>query len=181
PLMLWLMALAMAVGGPEEFVLRLPSILLGTLSILCTYAIATTLWGPQGRLAGGVAALLQALNPLGIRLVSGTIPTDHTDVALVFFVELTVLLYALAARDERSLWAVLAGAALGLGYLSKTAPAVVGFLTGLPLLWMGRARWRTSARLLAVSLAGFAVTALPWLVYAGRRWPREVAWESGLA
>ncbi len=177
---LWLMALAMALGGEDELVLRIPSVVLGTLAVLLTYMIATTLWGQGGRLAGAVAALLQALNPLGIRLVSGTIPTDHTDVALVFFVELTVLLYALAARTERCLFAGLAGAALGLGYLAKAAPAVVGLLAALPLLWMGRARWRTSARLLAVSLAAFAVTALPWLVYAARRWPREFAWESGL-
>lgn len=181
PLALWLMALAMTVSGEEELVLRLPSVLLGTLAILCTYLIATTLWGQVGRVVGAVAALLQSLNPLGIRLVSGTIPTDHTDVALVFFVELTVLLYVLAARTERHLFAALAGAALGLGYLTKTAPAAVGLLTALPLLWMGRARWRTTARLLTVSLAAFAVTALPWFIYTAQRWPREFTWESGLA
>jgi len=125
PMALWLMAAALAVAGDDEPVIRLPSVVLGTLSILLTFLIAVALWGPAGTVPGLVAALLQALNPLFVRLVSGTVPTDHVDVVLVFLVELTVWLGIVATRTGRASHTVLAGVALGLGFLTKSVVALV--------------------------------------------------------
>jgi len=185
PLALWLMAGSIALLGDDETVVRLPSVILGTLSILLTFLLGRELLGAHGGLsprlaleAGAVAALLHAVSRLHIRLVSGTVPVDHVDLAAAFFVELTVLLLAVAARRESLGLALLGGASLGLAYLTKSMPTLVALAAALPLfLGTERGGRRRALRLLGAVLAALAV-ALPWQVYCATRWPQEYAWEA---
>ena len=140
--------------------------------------MARELLGASGRVAGLVAALLQALNPLSIRLVSGTVPTDHVDHAAVFFVEATVLLFAVAARRDRFGLYLLAGASLGLGYLTKSLPTLVALLAALPIIHRGAGRWTATPRRLVPSMMAFALVILPWQIHCARRWPQEFRFEA---
>lgn len=186
PVPLWLMALSMRIAGEEELVFRFPSVVLGTLSILLTFLLALELLGAEGlpcdrrrddaRLVGLLAAALHALNPLFIRLAAGAIPTDHIDVALAFFVELSFLLFLLCLRKPSALFPALAGAALGLGFLSKSWPSLTALAALLPLL---RAQDRERARsLLFGSATAFLCAVLPWQAYCALRWPQAFLWES---
>jgi len=156
----------------------LPSVLLATLSILLTYWIARQLWGRMGAWVGAGAALLHAFNPLMIRLVSGTIPTDHVDAITVFFAQLALLFCVRGGlRGGRAL-AILAGIAMGAAYLCKSVAVFV--LLPAALFLLSGERSRVPSRVSRCLYAGvaFVVTALPWQLYSHLRWPREYAWES---
>lgn len=178
PLTLWFMAGSMAVLGDSELAFRFPSILLSTLAILLTFLIARELWGHTGLWVGAMAAWLHAVNPLAIRLVSGTVPTDHVDVITSVMAQLMIYL-CLRSRRRRALGGVLlAGAGLGLAYLAKAAAVLVIFPACAIVMSVRdrgiRARLASAAALLAAAV----VVAGPWQIHAALRWPAEYAWES---
>lgn len=178
PVPLWLMALSIAVAGDAETVFRIPSVVLGTLSIFLAFLLGKELFGEEGRWAGTLAALFLAVNPLLIRLTAGIVPTDHIDLITSFFVQLTVLPFAVGARRGSVAVCALAGACLGLAFLSKSMPALLPLAVALPLFWRERRPLRETSKLLLSSLLGFAVIAFPWKAYCALRWPQEFWWES---
>ncbi|MCR4296021.1 MAG: glycosyltransferase family 39 protein [Elusimicrobia bacterium] len=179
PLPLWLMAAGIAAFGEGELSFRLPSVVLDTLAILLVYLLALELFGPAARGAGLAAALLYALNPLMIRLVSGRIPDDSPHVINAFFITLTVYLFVVAARKNSRAHAAVAGLSLGLGTLCMSAVALLGLAAPLPLMLSLRGP-RASARLLAVAFVAFLAAALPWPLYCLSRWPDLWRHESAL-
>lgn len=184
PLTLWLMAGSMAVLGDSELAFRFPSILLSTLAILLTFLIARELWGRAGLWVGTLAAMLQAVNPLAIRLVSGTVPTDHVDVVTSVMAQLTIYLCLRSWRRRGVGRVVLAGAGLGLAYLAKAAAVLVILPACAILMWVrgrGIRGIRVQLARAATLLAAAVAVAGPWQIYAALRWPAEYAWESRYA
>jgi 4-amino-4-deoxy-L-arabinose transferase-like glycosyltransferase len=174
PVTFWLMGSAMAIGGIRETVFRLPSVVLGTIAIFLTFFIAKTLFGSM---AGYCAATLHAINPFFIRLISGTIPTDHVEVTVSFFVEAVFLVLVFAAKRSSLRLAVFAGALLGCGVLSKSWPAAIA-LAAAPFFWRGREHLMDFIKPLALVLLAAAAVVLPWQLYTSHTWPNEAAWES---
>lgn len=178
PLPLWMMALSIRLFGDGELAVRLPSVALGLLMITLVYAMAGRLWGEQYRWAGAIAAVMLALNPLLIRLASGTIPTDHIDTHTAFFAQLAVFAALRVAQASRGGWICTLGAVLGLGFLCKSLAALIIVPVCLVLVWPNRRRWGRSALHLARAVISFLIVALPWQIYSASRWPREYEWES---
>lgn len=174
PMTLWLMSSAMAIGGVRETVFRLPSVLLGTFAIFLTFLIAKNLFGVM---AGYFAAALHAVNPFFIRLISGTIPTDHVEVINAFFVEATFLVLIIAAKNRSLRLSILAGVLLGCGLLTKSLPAAIA-LAAAPFFWRGKDHLVDFAKPLSLVLLVTAAVVLPWQIYAYHTWPQEVTWES---
>lgn len=179
PLPLWLMAAGIAAFGEYELSFRLPAVALDTFVILLIFLLAEELFGAARRPAGLLAAALYAINPLMIRLVSGRVPDDTPHVINVFFIALTVYLFAVSARRNSRRYAAAAGLSLGLGTLCMSAVALLGLAAALPLLFSARGA-RGSARLLAVSFAVFLAAALPWPLYCLAHWPQQWRHESAL-
>ena len=179
PLPLWLMSAGIAAFGENELSFRLPAVVLDTLAIFIIFLLAEELFGAARRPAGLVAAVFYAVNPLMIRLVSGRIPDDTPHVVNVFFVTLTVLLFAVSARKNSRSFAVAAGLSLGLGTLCMSAVALLGLAASLPLLFSTRGV-RGAVRLLTVSFAAFLAAAAPWPLYCLSRWPELWRHESAL-
>ncbi len=179
PLPLWLMSAGIAAFGENELSFRLPAVVLDTLVIVLVFLLAEELFGAKSRPAGAVAAGLYAINPLMIRLVSGRIPDDAPHAVNVFFITLTVLLFAVAARRNARAWAAAGGLSLGLGTMCMSAVALLGLAASLPRLLAARGA-RGTARLLAAAAPAFAVAALPWPLYAASRWPGPWRHESAL-
>lgn len=167
PLPLWLMAGGIAAFGEGELAFRLPAVLLDALAVLLVFLLAGELFGREKNEAGLIAAAVYALNPLMIRLVSGTVPDDTPHVINVFFVTATVLLFAVSARKQSRAYAAAAGLTLGLGTLCMSAVALLGLAAPLPLLFSKRGSWR----LLACAAPAFLLSAAPWPLYAAPRWP----------
>ncbi len=179
---LWQIAVSFAVLGVSPLALRLPSLLLATLSVFLTYLIGKRV---VGRWAGLVGATALAFNPEMTDQIHGYVYSDHVDVALLFWVELGIYLVLRAAHAGAWRYALLAGAAQGLGLLTKSFPSLVvaGILVALwalprfaPRRWSGATL--TGRHVLAFFLAAAAVAA-PWSVYCQLAYPAESAYENG--
>lgn len=168
PLPLWFMAAGMRIFGPGELSFRIPSVLLDTAAVLLIFLLGRELSGSEEDEGGLMAACLYALNPLMIRLVSGTVPDDSVHVINTFFITLSVYLFAVRR-------AFLGGLSVGLGTLCLSGIALLGFAAPLPLLWKARER-----KAWPYALGGFLLAASPWPLYAMSRWPGLYRHESAL-
>ncbi len=181
PVPLWQIALSYLLFGITPLALRLPSAILATASVYLTYAIGRRLLSQP---AGLIAAALQAFNPALTQLVQGYIFSDHVDVALLFWTELSIYLLVLAAfepcpqadateptaRPARRRMFLLAacGIATGIAFLCKTYPAFITLLLAFVLVFLNRSLpgaisrslppWRSSPLFPGRSIAGSAST-----------------------
>ena len=186
---LWQMAASMKLLGVNTLAMRLPSAILATAAAWLTYAIARELL--NDRRPALIAAAIQGFHPVITSLVHGYVFSDHVDIALLFWVELSVFFLVRAMRSGSFSWTILAGAAQGIAFLSKTYPALV--VTGIALLaWLlplrgcpaaqapksaNRNASRFKGRHLLILIAATLLTAAPWTIYCIVNFPREFAHE----
>jgi 4-amino-4-deoxy-L-arabinose transferase-like glycosyltransferase len=116
PLVAWILAGAREVCGESEFCVRLPSPLIHAATSILIYLIARRLYSAE---AGFWSALVFATLP-GISLSSGIISTD---VPLLFAWALALLALIELTQRPQLLWAIVLGAAIGLGLNAKYAMA----------------------------------------------------------
>src|SRR4051812_16650558 len=142
-LIYWLMMAGTAIGGDNTFGARLASSLMGTATVLLTWAWGRRALGPR---VGRLAALVLATAP--IMVAESKLAT--TDAALTFFVvACQFALWELAQRPSRAMAAAF-WASLGLAILTKSpaapvligAAAVASWFCGGPAEYLGRLHWR---------------------------------------
>jgi 4-amino-4-deoxy-L-arabinose transferase-like glycosyltransferase len=182
PLALWLMAGAMRVLGPGEFTLRVPSLVLGTAAVACTYVLARAF---LGRTESLVAAAFHAWYGRGALVGGGLRPTDHIDAILWVLVGLGACIAAWTAvaageRRKRTIrFGTLAvGVVFGLAWLTKEWPALVIVAFFAFCLVGRRASWTVSLAAPAAALAVGMLIALPWTLYIAREFPADFAFAS---
>ncbi len=177
---LWKIAASYAVFGVNTFALRFPSLLLATLAVFLTYLIGKRLFDRRAAL---IAAAVQAFLPVMAELTHGYLFSDAIDISLLFWTELAV--YFLIRAMQSGSWrdVLIAGAAQGCAYLSKSYLALI--VTGIALaIWLAPAlrlgrrenialRGRHLLGLTAASL----VVALPWTISTAIRFPQEFHYE----
>jgi len=181
PMALWQIALSYRVFGVNTLGLRFPSAILAALAAWLTYLIGTEL---LDRTAGLFAAALQAGNPVIMMLIHGYVFSDHIDISLLFWTELSIYFLARALRTGWRIDLILCGAAQGLAFLSKTYPALI--VTGLALAaWLlprtALARGsggRVSGRSVGWIILAAAVVAGPWMIWTAIRFPDEFSYEN---
>ncbi len=169
PFALWCMAASMRLFGTNEFVLRLPSLIVSTLGILLCFAFARELYG---RRVGFVAAFLYTIQGAVIEFGSGRCATDHVDTMFSFLIGGSIVLYQISLR--RCKWAaiLISGALLGLALLTKWLPALIVLPVAAALsLAHGKWAWRSTLKDLSILTAVAALVAAPWTLYAGSRFP----------
>ncbi len=174
---LWQMAASMAMFGVNTLALRLPSAILSTAAVWLTYAIALRL---LDRRAALIAAALHAFNPSLTYLVHGYVFSDHVDVALLFWVEVSIYCLVRAIDSASPTWTIAAGIAQGIAFLCKSYPAFV--ITGiavvaalLPLVGFTTAK-RFRGRHVLILLAATIVTIAPWTIWGFVRFRAEFVW-----
>ena len=173
PLALWAMALSLKLFGISEIALRIPSILLSTLAIWLTYAIARHYTDEKTAL---LAAFLHAIHGLIIALTAGRAATDHPDLLFLFFIELGVFFSIRFLREPRWYMSVLIGLSIGLGVLTKWLPAfIVAPVWGL--LVLHRFSWKKIFFHLSLIVGVAIAVFLPWQLYIFRAFPLEAAHE----
>jgi 4-amino-4-deoxy-L-arabinose transferase len=174
PATLWAMAASMRLFGITELAIRLPSILLSTFAILCTWSIGRRVFDEQ---TGVLAASLHAIDGQLLDLAGGRMPTDHVDTMTVAFIAMGCSL-AFAGGSERP-WmrAIGTGLVTGLALLTKS---FVGLL--IPVVWLV-ARWhrdqvpRVIGQVIVIGIVAAAIW-LPWQVHVYRSFPQEAKWEA---
>jgi 4-amino-4-deoxy-L-arabinose transferase-like glycosyltransferase len=175
PMALWQISASFFLLGVNTLALRLPSAVLSTLAAWLTYLIGCRL---LDRTAALVAAALQAFNPVILMLVHGYVFSDHVDISLLFWTELSIyfLIRALppSSGDEkhRRLFLILCGIAQGLAFLSKSYPALI-----TTVLALVSARSLTRKGIFTIVLSTI-VTIAPWLIWTAIRFPHEFAREN---
>lgn len=179
PLFLWQMALSMKLFGVNELALRLPSAIMGSITVLFVYRI--------GKLAlntpiAYIAALLFAVSNTLLEQVSGKAEVDHNNAAFLFYV--TASIWALIEYDSsntkrKTLWLLLIGLFAGGAVLNKW---LIGLLVyagwGIALLLnpQKRAQWLNYLHL-SISFLITTVIALPWQLYILWHFPAESRYE----
>lgn len=177
PLALWIQAASMRTFGAWEIPLRLPSVVFATAGVVATFAIGRIVFSPA---VGLVAAILHALNGFLVDLASGRRASDHVDTLLIVMVEAGILVALLTQQHSPRLTSIALGIVCGLGYLTKSLPALL-----LLPIW-GLMRWQLHARAnlvrdIAMSALFAVVVASPWIVYASTAFPLEWQRESTYA
>ena len=144
------MSLWMRLAGSEEFVLRYPSVLLGTLVIAVAWLAGKRWFGPAG---GWWSAVVFALSPFALWAAR----TARMYAAVMLLAMLTVLVWARwAQRPTRKRWAVLI-LLMAVGILTHYFVALVwAALTAVLLLaprQTARIRWAWTGTLAGLGLA----------------------------
>lgn len=125
PMGFWLMAISYKLFGINEFTTRLPSVILGVLTILLVYLTSVQLF--KNKVVGFVSGLIMGTTVwYFIRVRSGNL-----DSVFVFFYILTVYLSVKSSKNFK--WFPLVMAAFGGLILSKT---LVGFSAGILILFL---------------------------------------------
>ena len=158
PVDLWLQVASTRLLGFGSVGLHLPEALGGTLAVLALYHLLRVLFGRSAALAG---ALALALLPIAVI----TSRSDTMDSLMAALVIAAAALAARAARDDRPMLLVGAGAVLGLAFEVKLFEALVA-APALVLLWVLGSSLPGRARAIALGGAGaaFIVVALAWLI-----------------
>ena len=180
PVAMWEIYLSHCVLGINAFALRLPSAITATIAVWLTYRIAADLFD---RRTGIIAAFLQGFNPFLFASVHGYRYSDHIDIALLFWVQVSCWLLLRAIRTGKIRLYALSGVGMGLAYLSKSYLALITFGIAF-VVWLavriklldlegGRIRLRD----IGVQLLTSILTVAPWATYCFIRYPKEFVWE----
>jgi len=136
--------------GKNEFALRLVNVVLMVLTALCVYRLAALLL--KDRNLGLLAFGLFLLNPATIAYARSVM----AEPSVVFWGCAGMVAAASYRGSGRSLYAVLSGAALAIGFLSKLW-LILPFGAAVALLLLSRASTSTLGKTIRDAVIGFAV------------------------
>jgi 4-amino-4-deoxy-L-arabinose transferase len=181
PLAMWQIAASFAILGVNTLALRLPSVILSTLAAGLTYLIGARL---LDRTAGLIAAALQAFNPVILMLTHGYVFSDHVDISLLFWTELSIYFLTVAMTSKKKWPLICCGISQGLAFLSKTYPALI--VTPLALIALMTASQSPQSRgvpprnlrKFAILLITTILTIAPWMLSIAIRYPHEFLHEN---
>ena len=177
PLFLWQMAASMKLFGVSEVTMRIPSVVMGTVSVYFVHELARVWTGKHS--VAFLSALLAAFSLYQLELTSGRFGLEHNDLAMMFYV--TAGFWAFARYLEsgrRTWWAVLVGLFVGCAVLNKWLTGLLVFGGwGFYVLMNEQLRSNPRAYLhIALSVLVAAAVALPWQLYIANAFPLEASW-----
>jgi len=179
PLFLWQMALSMKIFGVNTFALRLPSLIMSTLVILFIYRMGKI---TINKTVGFYGALLFATANFAVEFVSGSISTDHNDIAFMFYVTASIwawIEYEAAEESRKKYFIILIGLFAGAAVLVKWLTGLLVFSGwGVSIVFSNKRRrqWRQYVNLLISLIIAVAVF-LPWQIYILNAFPLESHYE----
>ena len=131
PVAMWKICISHFIFGINAFALRLPSAISLVVAAWLTFRIASDLYDKR---AGLIAAFLQAFNPFLFESVHGYRYSDHIDIALLLWVQVSCWFLLRAIRTGKRRNYILSGVAMGIAYLSKSYLALITFGVAL-VIW----------------------------------------------
>lgn len=124
PVAMWQICVSHFIFGINAFALRLPSAISLVLSAWLTFRITSDIFDKR---AGIIAAFLQAFNPFLFASVHGYRYSDHIDIALLLWVQVSCWFLLRGIRSGKRRNYILSGVAMGIAYLSKSYLALITF------------------------------------------------------
>jgi len=151
PAFLWVMELSARIFGLNSWSLLLPQALEGVATVGVLYTTVRRWFGPAAAIIAGAVMALTPVATLMFRF-------DNPDALLCLVMTLAAYATTRAIEGGRTRWLVLAGALLGLGYLTKMLQAFLVLPAfALAYLWAGPPR--LGQRIGQVLAAGAALLA----------------------
>src|SRR3954449_3893064 len=161
PLALWVQALSAKAFGFSSLSMLVPQALMGVAAVALTYDLTRRVFG---RPAGVVAGLVLALTPISVAISRHNNP----DALLVLCCVAALWSVGRGLADGRTRWMVLAGVAIGLGFETKMAAALI-IVPGLAAAWLWAAPGGAFTRVRQLLAGGLsmAVVGPAWPVVGG--------------
>ncbi|HVX46175.1 MAG TPA: glycosyltransferase family 39 protein [Mycobacteriales bacterium] len=157
PASLWVMALSVRIFGLSSWSMLVPQALMGVASVGLLHATVRRWFGAG---TGLLAGLLLALSPVAALMFR----FNNPDALLVLVMTAAAYAVTRGIEDGRRRWIVLAGALLGLGFLTKQLQAFL-VLPGLALAYLVAAPGGLGRRILDLLTGGLAlIVAAGWWV-----------------
>ena len=193
PVAMWTIWISHLIFGINTFALRLPSAISLVITAWLTYRIAADLFDKR---TGLIAAFLVGFNPFLFASVHGYRYSDHIDIALLLWVQVSCWFLLRAVRTGKRRNYILSGVAMGIAYLSKSYLACITF--GIALVVWGVAKGKQiyykrrasddnaqdgtiveKIRLsdIGIQLLAAIVTVAPWVTYCLIYYRKEFLWE----
>ncbi len=171
PLFIWQMALSMKIFGVNEFAVRLPSVILATLSVPIGYRIGRLL---LNRNIGYYTAIAISCSWFLLNLVSGVEKIEHNDVSFFFYVTASIWAFIEYIHNQRSIkWIILIGLFAGCAVLTKWLTGLlIFFIWGVYLLATYKfnfKEWRIKHILIALFVT--TLIFLPWQIFILKNYP----------
>ncbi len=120
PLYMWLMAGAMKVIGVNEWAARLPSAILGFLSVVIVFMLGSKWFS---KTTGFISALILLTTVQFIYYSRSAM----TDVSTTFFILLSIYFYSFAKDKGKLAYWILSGVSIGLGVMIKGVVGLIPF------------------------------------------------------
>ena len=193
PVAMWTIWISHLILGINTFALRLPSAISLVVTAWLTYRIAADLFDKR---TGLIAAFLVGFNPFLFASVHGYRYSDHIDIALLLWVQVSCWFLLRAVRTGKRRNYILSGVAIGIAYLSKSylacitlgiALVVWGVVKGKQIYHKRRASddgvqnetIDEKIRLSDIGLQFLAAiaTVAPWVTYCLVYYRKEFLWE----
>jgi hypothetical protein len=193
PVAMWTIWLSHLIFGINPFALRLPSAISLVVTTWLTFRIASDLFDKR---AGLIAAFLQAFNPFLFESVHGYRYSDHIDIALLLWVQVSCWFLLRAIRTGKQRNYILSGVAMGVAYLSKSYLALITFGIALVVWCVKRGKHVYRERYVSedgaksgttdpkirlkdigLQLLAAIATVAPWVIYCLIYYRKEFLWE----
>ena len=164
PAALWVTALSARVFGLSTWSVLVPQALMAVATVALLYAAVRRVAGPGAALLAGAT---MALTPVAVLMFR----FNNPDALLVLLMVAAAYAVVRAVEQAGTRWLLLAGALMGLAFLTKTAQAflVLPALAGAYLWAAPTGLWRRVRQLLAAGLAMVVVGG--WWFAAVALWP----------
>ena len=193
PVAMWTIWVSHLIFGINTFALRLPSAISLVVTTWLTFRIAADLFDKR---AGLIAAFLHAFNPFLFESVHGYRYSDHIDIALLLWVQVSCWFLLRAIRTGKRRNYILSGIAMGVAYLSKSYLALITFGIAL-VVWCvkwgkhiyheryvsdnGAQSETTDPKIrlkdIGLQLLAAIATVAPWVIYCLIYYRKEFLWE----
>jgi 4-amino-4-deoxy-L-arabinose transferase-like glycosyltransferase len=165
PAAMWVLGLSMRVFGVNSAALLVPEALMGVATVALVYGTVRRLATSHG--AGLLAAAATAVTPAAVLVFR----FDNPDALLVLLLTAAGYCVVRALEDGRTRWLVLAGTAVGFGFLTKMGEALL-VLPGLGAAYLLAGPYSWKRRLVQLGVAGVAlVVSAGWYVAVTAVWP----------
>ncbi len=193
PVAMWTIWLSHLFFGINTFALRLPSAFSLVITTWLTFRIAADLFDKR---TGLIAAFLIGFNPFLFESIHGYRYSDHIDIALLLWVQVSCWFLLRAIRTGKPRNYILSGVTMGIAYLSKSYLALITFGIALVVWCIARGKQiyrkrypsddtgqneTTEAKIhlsdIGLQLLAAIATVAPWVIYCLIYYRKEFLWE----
>lgn len=171
PLFLWQMALSYKIFGVTAFAAKLPSALMSALIVIFIYRMGKITVSER---IGYLAAFLFTFSYTQLNLVTGSLSTDHNDMAFMFYVTASIWALVEYLQKPNYKWVVLIGALAGMAVLNKWLTGLLVFSGWGVYLLAGKKRFSLAHyKHLLLATGVCLVVFIPWQLYILYHFPVE--------